>query len=614
MDQPKPAEEKKLPENSSKTGLYDGIGESDNVSASEVETRSKLSRRKLLASLGAAGATAVAAEVLGVRNAVFGESATVSEAVYGGPSRRNLRDLLNSDLVVSVTLAELRSMETPEMDDVYYVSDPGKEGAFYYDPADSVSADNTGTIVVSSYGARFKRFLADKEVNVSWFGAVGDGVMDDAPAIQGALNAIPPEGGVLIIPPTASFYALESSGIVIENRANLVIRSAGATLKFKDGTPDIQNRDMRFSNILMRNCRHIRVEGLVLHGNLSGRQANSGAESFHSCVSLLKCEDVQISHCTITEGLTDGIYVGGIYHSSPRHVEVSKQILIDFCTITFNRRNNISIVAADGATVSNCYISDAGKIQGTAPRSGIDVEPNKGWYGSSKNIIIRNNTVENNAGSYGVTVGGSGSQNVLVEGNRIIGNQTGLNFNNNADAPDNTNVLVANNTFSKNINGMRMVKKNVDTISGNLFCDNRDLGLFALELIDGVLITKNKFIRNGIFGIAGGYPAEPGANNILSVFITDNVFQDNASVETTAVRGCSARLYMRDENSVAVFHNNVQFSSPDAEFKMKGVWINLDCHARANGNTSWNLYDNDKPHDRFEGVGNYSVGATIPAL
>ncbi|MDF2715628.1 MAG: hypothetical protein K0R28_2553 [Paenibacillus sp.] len=589
-------------------------GNGGNLSVTGPEAGPKLSRRKLLASLGVAGAAAVTAEMLGMGGLVFGETAGVTDDVYGNRSRKRLPELLNTSIVISVTIAELRQMTAPGTDDVYYVSDPGKEGYFYYDSADSTSPDNTGTVLVSTGGARFKRIVAGNEVNVSWFGAVGDGAADDAPAIQAALDALPPGGGTLIIPPTASFYAMESRGLTMENRNHVVIVSSGATLKFKDGTPDIQNRDMKHSNLLLKNCRHIRLEGLVLHGNLSGRPAHSGAESFHSCLSIIKCEDVQIRHCTFTEGMTDGIFVGGIYSgpASTGTVAVSKQILIDFCILTFCRRNNISIVAADGVTVSNCRISDAGKIQGTAPRAGVDVEPNKGWYGSCQNIVLRNNTIENNEGSYGVTFGGSGNKNVLVDGNRIVGNKTGMNFNNNADAVDNTNVLVTNNTFSRNITGMRMVRKNVDAILGNLFIDNASVGLVMFTLIDGVSITNNKFIRNASYGISGGYPAATSENNILSVIISDNVFQDNVTESTASSGGTSVRLYMRDETSVAIFNNNTQYNSQDALYKMKGVWIDKNCNARANGNTSWNLYDNNKPHDRFDGAGNYAVGAAVP--
>ena len=67
------------------------------------------------------------------------------------------------------------------------ITDPGIAGFFYYDAADTTSADNGGTIIVSLNGKRWKRVYSDA-VNVKWFGAAGDGIADDTNAIQAAIN------------------------------------------------------------------------------------------------------------------------------------------------------------------------------------------------------------------------------------------------------------------------------------------------------------------------------------------------------------------------------------------------------------------------------------------
>ncbi|MFD2330833.1 hypothetical protein ACFSR7_16395 [Cohnella sp. GCM10020058] len=88
----------------------------------------------------------------------------------------------------SVTIAELRALAAPSVSCNYYVRDVGKEGHFRYDPGDTASTDNTGTVVVSASGARFKRIYGN-ELDAKWFGAAGDGTADDTAPLQAAIAA-----------------------------------------------------------------------------------------------------------------------------------------------------------------------------------------------------------------------------------------------------------------------------------------------------------------------------------------------------------------------------------------------------------------------------------------
>ena len=64
----------------------------------------------------------------------------------------------------------------------------GISGFFQYDQADTTSADNSGTIIVTADGRRFKRdFIGD--VYASWFEAMGDGG-DDYAALQKAIDFV----------------------------------------------------------------------------------------------------------------------------------------------------------------------------------------------------------------------------------------------------------------------------------------------------------------------------------------------------------------------------------------------------------------------------------------
>jgi hypothetical protein len=82
--------------------------------------------------------------------------------------------------IIQTTINDLQNLSfTPNVTDVYYTFDPelepGQEGFWRFDPGDTQSWDNIGTILVNSNPPyhRFKR-IYDGYVNVKWFGARGD--------------------------------------------------------------------------------------------------------------------------------------------------------------------------------------------------------------------------------------------------------------------------------------------------------------------------------------------------------------------------------------------------------------------------------------------------------
>jgi len=86
------------------------------------------------------------------------------------------------------TVAEVRSFTTQDvrLNPKVYITDSGKEGEFVYDSTDTTTADNLGTVLVSG-SARYKRVFR-KEVNVRWFGAVGDNIANDTTALSNTIT------------------------------------------------------------------------------------------------------------------------------------------------------------------------------------------------------------------------------------------------------------------------------------------------------------------------------------------------------------------------------------------------------------------------------------------
>jgi len=163
----------------------------------------QVSRRAAIAALGMAGVAMAAGKWAGHAYGAPGQSSSVTGTTYGAsnaqggwqPAVAQLQQQLGQvelqldqveqqvDAVEqtalhhcdTVSLADLRAKANPQEHHLYFVHDYGMEGPFLYDPSDTASPDNAGTIVVcEATGARFKRVYKD-QLDVKWFGAVGDG-------------------------------------------------------------------------------------------------------------------------------------------------------------------------------------------------------------------------------------------------------------------------------------------------------------------------------------------------------------------------------------------------------------------------------------------------------
>ncbi|TMV52738.1 hypothetical protein FE783_00640 [Paenibacillus mesophilus] len=148
-------------------------------------TDRRLTRRKLLASMGMVGA---AAALYGAAAGAAGneEGSAGGTRGKGGPATRSA--VVPGCCCIRTTIAELRAAASPGADVVYFISDPRQEGFFYRDNSDVTSADNGGTILVDGSGGRWKR-LYDGNVQVDWFGAKNDGT-DAAGTTASVLAAI----------------------------------------------------------------------------------------------------------------------------------------------------------------------------------------------------------------------------------------------------------------------------------------------------------------------------------------------------------------------------------------------------------------------------------------
>ena len=120
---------------------------------------------------------------------------------------------------ITITIAEtIEGLKTLSAGTVevlgYYEKGDGGGGLFYWDET-STEADNGGTIIQSTgvTTGRWKRAV-NGTVNIRWFGAKGDGIVDDTVAIQKALNS-----SRHVIIPSGTYKAI--SAITIPKNTNI---------------------------------------------------------------------------------------------------------------------------------------------------------------------------------------------------------------------------------------------------------------------------------------------------------------------------------------------------------------------------------------------------------
>ncbi|MGG1517047.1 right-handed parallel beta-helix repeat-containing protein [Paenibacillus oryzisoli] len=320
----------------------------------------KINRRKLLASLGAAGVTFVTGSLLSSKFQGVAEAKSVTENVYGlQGDKLKLPDLLNLDLCISVSINELRTTADLFPEAGYFVKDAGKEGWFLLDSADTTSPDNAGTVILTTQSRRFKRVYGETVV-LSWFGAVGDGTAAETQALQNALNAA--AGKRLYIPKQRGLYYLSGqlsvpSNIVIEFEPGTIIQAI-----------DTLNKKSPYERLIrIKNVKQVRIigNGATLQMN---KAAYSSGEQAH-IFDISGSENVVIEGIHANDSGGDGFYIGNYEATQP----LCKDIVLRQCTANNNRRQGLSVISVDGLLVESCRFTNT---TGTAPKSGVDIEPN----------------------------------------------------------------------------------------------------------------------------------------------------------------------------------------------------------------------------------------------
>jgi hypothetical protein len=359
---------------------------------------------------------------------------------------------------ISGTISALRA--TQFRNNTLYKSTDLGTGTWKLDVADTVSADNTGTIIVNNLGQRLKRVYSGA-ANSIWFGVMGNGT-DETTLLQNAINAS--AGGTLNLSPGTIFIkqiTLVSNLSIIGNNAKLrMIQGPLDNIMInmiKLSNVDISGLEIALNGITgniwdgttaieLSNCQNIHIHNCYIHDNtyaairlIGGdnqiRINNNFIENTDAGVHANNTNtDINIVSNIFSKGTSEGITIYGYNNQN-----YPSNFLIDSNVILNKQSFGINIPFAKFGTITHNTINNC--YGGITMHDAVSVG-NDNYYTSD--MIIKNNIV--NTANFGIIYVGD---RTTISNNQISSiQQDGVNVNNFTNTSIiTTGVTITNNTM-----------------------------------------------------------------------------------------------------------------------------------------------------------------------
>jgi len=235
-------------------------------------------------------------------------------------------------------------------------------------------------------------------VDVRAKGAKGDGRADDTAAIQAAIDEVGGSGGTVLVPAGTYMVDAASKKRRLNLRSDMTLKLAGgAVLKA------IPTSSKKYAVLTISGASNVTVTGGTLEGERDRHQGNEGEAGMGLRIDR-DAKAITVSGVTARKMWGDGFYVEGAKD-------------VKFCAVTAdgNRRQGLSIVSADGVTVTDSVFKNT---HGTRPSAGIDLEPDEAAH-KITDIRIEGSKFIDNAGS-GIQIAGKRGRVARVEITRNV--------------------------------------------------------------------------------------------------------------------------------------------------------------------------------------------------
>ena len=233
-------------------------------------------------------------------------------------------------------------------------------------------------------------------LEVTRMGARGDGHADDTEAFRRALA----DSRVVHVAAGTYRVSIGPTGSALE------LNRPGAQLVFAPGAVLVLDPTHRSSSTILKlSAPDCTVRGGTLVGDLTSAVARTG-EWGHGVTVVRGADRTLLDGVTVRSCWGDGIYIGG----NPAEVVVLN------CVSDGNRRQGLSIVGALQPLVIGGRYTNTGRVRGTGPSAGIDIEPNSGTGDRVIGATVRDVVLQGNQGSGLIVSGGGGPAQATLVG------------------------------------------------------------------------------------------------------------------------------------------------------------------------------------------------------
>ena len=294
-----------------------------------------------------------------------------------------------------------------------------------------------------------------------------------------------------------NYYSSLKDGIVLSlsSNTNLVLNGSISLLP---------NNLSSYSIIKGVDKENIKISGGGrLIGDLQNHLGDTGEWGFG--ISFTGCKTVSITNIDSSYMWGDGLYIGA--SDDTKEETLSQNIQVNNCKFEYNRRQGISITGAVDVFVNNCYFFNTGKINGTSPKAGLDIEPS-GLYNSD--VTISNCIADSNV-STGFLVYGD-NRNIVIDNCASKNQLISITIAQRSATTDNDDVFIRHG----NIGGSLQITR------GNIRVEDCEVDSVYFTA-DTAGVGANVTISNSVLGAKRW----EGSTYFNSVFLIDSNSQIN---------------------------------------------------------------------------------------